>query len=321
MISQKRLVGLKTSVLSKQDRRPWRKKHRKALLVAGLCLLALSIVSGVIGYPALAGRYRLDMAQAQTGAQELKEGIALLRALPSHPFDTKAVSTAQRDFGDALSIFSRLSDDLNRVPDMLTLVPVAGARLSAAKHLLPLALDAAQAGLAGCMVIGTLTGRLHNPLNKNAGLNMSDMAGLGHNLQVIKTALNKAIGQLSQVQPGDLQLELGLGKMVGEFRAYIPLIQQVIGQVTSLFTVMPALLGIGTPTNYLIEILDSTELRPGGGFIGNYGIVTLTGGQVRSVHVTDTYLLDYTYDRTHFIQRPYGWFTLAYKTGWGLRDS
>ncbi len=321
MISQKRLVELKTSVLSKQDRRSWRKKNRKALLIAGLCLLVFSIISGVIGYPALTGRYREDMTQAQTGAQKLKEGIALLRTLPARPFDTRAVSTAQRDFGDAFTIFSRLSDDLNRVPDVLTLAPGVGARLSAAKHLLPLALDAAQAGLAGCMVISSLAGRLQNPLNKNAGLSMSGMAGLGRNLQVIKTALNEAIGQLSQVQPADLQLEPGLGKMIGEFRAYIPLIQQGIGQVTSLLTVMPELLGIGTPANYLIEILDSTELRPGGGFIGNYGIVTLAGGQITSVKVTDTYLLDYTYDRTHFIRRPYGWFTLAYKSGWGLRDS
>ena len=321
MISQKRLAGLKTGVPGKQERRPGRKRPRKALLVAGLCLLAFSMVCGVIGYPALDGRYRQDMAQAQTGAQELKEGITLLRALPHDPFNTKAVSEAQRDFGDALTLFSRLSDDINRVPDMLTLVPVAGSRLSAAKHLLPLALEAAQAGLAGCMVIGTLAARLHNPLNKNAGLTMSDMAVLGRNLQIIKTSLDEAVGQLNQVQPGDLQLEPGLGKMVGEFRAYLPLIQQGVEQVTSLFPVMPALLGIGKPTNYLIEILDSTELRPGGGFIGNYGITTLTGGQVKSAQVTDTYLLDNAYDRTHFIPRPYGWFTLAYKPGWGLRDS
>jgi hypothetical protein len=321
MIIQKQLVGLKSSVLSKQHRRSGRKRPRKALLVAVLCLLAFSIVAGVIGYPALDGRYRQDMVQAQTGAQELKDGIALLRTLPSHPFDTEAMSKAQRDFGDALTIFSRLSDDLNRVPDVLTLVPVVGARLSAAKHLLPLALDAAQAGLAGCVVIDTLAQRLHSPLNKNAGLTMADMPTLGSNLQVIKMALNEAIGQLNQVQPGDLQLDAGLGKIFGEFRTYLPLIQQGIGQVTSLFSLMPTLLGIGTPANYLVEILDSTELRPGGGFIGNYGIVTLTGGQITSVHVTDTYLLDYTYDRTHFIHRPYGWFTLAYKSGWGLRDS
>ena len=41
-----------------------------------------------------------------------------------------------------------------------------------------------------------------------------------------------------------------------------------------------------------LEVLDSTELRPGGGFIGNYGIATFSGGRLTAAHITDTYLLD-----------------------------
>ena len=321
MITRKQFVDVKSVVPVKQDTRPRRKRPRRVLLIAGLCLLVIGSVVSMIGYPALSSRYRQDMAQAHVGAQELKEGIDLLRALPANPFDTKSLGQAQRDFSDALAIFSQLGDDLNRIPDTLTLLPVAGARLSAAKHLLPLALDVARAGLAGCQVIGALTQRLHNPLSKDTGLTQVDMAALGRNLRVIELALKEAAAQVSQVQPGDLQLEPGLGKMLDEFRAYLPRIQQGISIVTSLFPVLPSLLGIGTPANYLIEIMDSTELRPAGGFIGNYGIVTLAGGQVTTVRVSDTYLLDYTYARNHHIYRPYGWFTLAYKPGWGLRDS
>src|SRR6202023_2724340 len=115
----------------------------------------------------------------------------------------------QRDFSNALTIFSRLNDDLNRIPDILTLVPVAGGRLSAAKHLLPLALEAAQAGLAGCLVIGVLAQRLHNPLTGSSGLTLADMTALGRNLQVIKITIQEAPSQISQVQPGNLQLEHG----------------------------------------------------------------------------------------------------------------
>src|SRR5690349_16388712 len=321
MITRKQFVDMKTAIPGKQDRQFRRKKPRRVLLIAGLCLLVIGIVGSAIGYPALSGRYRTDMAQAHVGAQELKAGIDLLRALPANPFDTKGLNQAQQDFSDALAVFARLGDDLDHIPDLLTLVPVAGARLSAAKHLLPLALDAARAGLAGCQVVGTLTQRLHNPLSKGMELTPADMTALGRNLQIIELALNGAAAQLNQVQPGDLQLEPGLGKMLDEFRAYLPRIQQGMSQVASLLPVLPALLGIGTPANYLIEIMDSTELRPAGGFIGNYGIVTLTGGQLTAVRATDTYLLDYVYNRTHFIHRPYGWFTLSYKNGWGLLDS
>lgn len=321
MITRKQFVDVKSDMHVKQGKQFRRKRFRKILLIATLCLFAFVIAGSAIGYPALSSRYRQDVAQAQVGAQKLKEGIDLLRALPSNPFDTKTLNSAQGDFSDALGIFSRLGDELNRVSDVLTLIPVAGARLSAAKHLLPLALDAARAGLAGSQVIGALTQRLHTPLSKSAGLTGADMSTLGRNLQVIALALNAATAQVQQVQPGDVQLEPGLGKLLDEFRAYLPRIQQGLSQVMALFPVLPSLLGIGTPANYLIEILDSTELRPAGGFIGNYGIVTLSGGQVSAMHITDTYLLDYTYDRTHYIYRPYGWFTLAYRSGWGLRDS
>src|SRR5579859_785397 len=218
MITRKQFVDVKSDIHVKQGKQFRRKRLRKILLIAALCLFVIGIAGSAIGYPALSSRYRQDVAQAQLGAQKLKEGIDLLRALPSNPFDAKTVNQAQRDFSDALGIFSRLSDELNRVPDVLTLIPVAGARLSAAKHLLPLALDAAQAGLAGSQVIGALTQRLHNPLSKIAGLTQADMAALGRNLQVVDLALNEAAAQVSQVQPGDLQLEPGLGKMLDEFR-------------------------------------------------------------------------------------------------------
>jgi len=83
------------------------------------------------------------------------------------------------------------------------------------------------------------------------------------------------------------------------------------------------LLGISTPAYYLIEILDSTQLRPGGGFIEDYGFATLIGGRLSAAHITDANLLD-----THFaatgqtlpLPPAYRWFDSA-SSSWGLRDS
>jgi hypothetical protein len=89
--------------------------------------------------------------------------------------------------------------------------------------------------------------------------------------------------------------------------------------------VMSTLLGIGTPVHYLLEILDSTELRPGGGFIGNYGIATLSGGRLTSARITDVDLLDKPFKFAgHTIPYPhaYSWFAhyLA-PASWSFRDS
>ena len=318
MISQEQLVGVQTHVIRR--RRPRRKKSRKALLIIFLLVCGIALPS--IAYPLLSNRYHQDVALAYTGARELEGGMALLRTIPHDIFDTKAVSGAKQDFKDALTIFSRLNGDVNLIPDVLTSAPGFGSRLRAAKHLLPLALDAAQAGFSGCTIINTLISRLHSPLSKSSGLSMSDFTALNQNLQNISMALAQAVEQVKQLQPEDLLLNPSLGKMLSEFHTYLPLIQQGVDQATAFFSVLPQVLGLGTPAHYLVEILDSTELRPAGGFIGNYGIVTLAGAQITSAQVADTYNLDNSYKLTHpHVPFPpvYAWF--PFRGHWGLRDS
>jgi len=324
MLSQRQFISLQTGVPHKHVKRSRRKKPRKGFLVICLFLIMFGIALPVIGYRVLDDRYQQDIVQAHAGAKQLEAGIALLRTLPHSSFNTKDVSTAQQDFKGALAVFSQLNGDVNLIPDVFTSLPSLGSRLHAAKHLLPLALDVATAGLAGCNIISTLVSRLHNPLNKASGLTMPDMTALGLNLQQIRMALAQAVGLVSQLQPGDLLFDPGLSKMIGEFHTYLPFIQQISGQADGLLSVLPEMLGIGQPAHYLVEILDSTELRPAGGFIGNYGIVTLDGGQVTTAQVTDTYLLDNSPKRTRHVAVPgdYAWFPFSRGWwGWGLRDS
>ena len=324
MISQEQLADMQTARHPLIKRRARRKKprRRRVLLLLFLLLMVFGIALPAIGYPLLTNRYHEDVALAYTGAKDLQGGIGLLRTLQHDYFNTKTVSGAQQDFGNALSIFSRLNGDVNLVPGALS--SIVGPRLNAAKHLLPLALDAAQAGVAGCAMIGTLTSRLRNPMGKGAGLTMADYAGMKQNFSDMESALAQAIEQVKQVQPEDVQVNPSLGKMLGEFHTYLPLIQQGVNQASAVVAVLPQLLGLGTPAHYLVEIMDSTELRPSGGFIGNYGIVTLSGGQVTSAQVTDTYILDKVYKLTHrhtALPSNYGWFPFTSSWGWGLRDS
>ncbi len=271
-------------------------------------------------YATLAEKYHQDTAQAHTGALELEKGLSLLQTLVHDPFNTKTASGAQQNFKGALAIFTKLQSDLALIPNALDAAPVFGTRLSAAKHLLPLALDVAQAGLAGCNVITIFSVRLRDSLHQKSGLTLADWASLSQNLQYIKTMLSQAVGLVYQLSPQDLQVVPGAGKLISEFHARLPLIQQVIAQAGVLISVLPSILGIGKPSYYLIEILDSSELRPGGGFIGNYGIVTLTGGQFASAHVIDTYLLDRSFEQKKSpVPSAYSWFPLA--SVWGLRDS
>src|SRR5260370_27533013 len=259
--------GVQTTTRHRRKRYRRSRPKKWLYILVGICLFlsALGIGLSIIEYPVLDNRYHKDLALAYTVAQDLQAAIALLQTIPHDLFNTKIVVDARHNFTDALTAFTQLNNHLTSIPDVLTFIPIYGTRLNAAKHLVPLAIDVAQAGLAGCTIVSTLTSRFHDPLNK--GLTLSDITVLNQNLLQIEMILNQAIKQVDQLQPEDLQIDPRLGKMVSEFRIRLPLLEAFL-------SVAPAVFGIGKPAYYLVEMLDTAELRPGGGFIGNYGIAT-----------------------------------------------
>src|SRR5205823_2836847 len=132
-------------------------------------------------------------------------------------------------------------------------IPVYGARLSAALHLLPIAIELSQTGITGCNVLALLISRLHNSLSTGEqGLTMVDFSTIEKDFQQIKATLALVIEQINHLQPADLQVDPGIGNAFATFRKDIPGLENWLDVAEKLFPVVPTLLGIGAPTNYLI---------------------------------------------------------------------
>jgi len=311
-----------------KDKQPmkgkWQKSKKFYILVISFVLLCI-VGSGlsVVAYPTFNASYHHELSLAQVGVQHLHTAETLLKALPKNPFDARSVNQAQHEFAAGLTAFVQVDNDLKTLPGISTFIPVYGVRLRAALDLLPVAIELSQAGVTGCDLLNLIISRFHDPLNTHVqGLTMADFSVMEKDFNQIKTSLDLLVDQINHLQPGDLQVDPRLGKYFATFQKDMPQLQTWLDAVGKLLPVAPTLLGIGTPTNYLIEVLDSTELRPGGGFIGNYGIATLSGGRLTAAHITDTYLLDYAfYAQGHRIHYPsaYTWFDLS--SSWSLRDS
>lgn len=52
------------------------------------------------------------------------------------------------------------------------------------------------------------------------------------------------------------------------------------------------IVGSGSPKNYLVLLQNNTELRPGGGFIGNFAEIAFADGKLNSISVEDIYNID-----------------------------
>lgn len=75
----------------------------------------------------------------------------------------------------------------------------------------------------------------------------------------------------------------------------------------------------GQERRYLILLQNTMELRPGGGFLGQYGIVKIKNGEVTSVLVEDANLLDERIGAK--IAPPYPFKAMMQIKKWKLRDS
>jgi HPt (histidine-containing phosphotransfer) domain-containing protein len=305
----------------------WRdtKYPSRKILLIGMLLIILggSILSG-IGSWVYTAAYRGDLPLAKVGAQHLQKAEMFLAELRQNPFDAEHVALAQQEFGAALQSFTRVNRDLQFIPGISAFLPIYGNRIHAALHFVPLAIAISQAGISGCNLLNLLIARLHNPFNAQAsGITMADLSFIAQSLHTIQTALTTVSNEANQIQPSDLQFAPGMSKYMNILHTDLPMLQTWIADIEQLLPAAQQLLGIDTPVNYLIEILDSTELRPGGGFIGNYGIATLSNGLLTDTHITDTDLLDHPFSEAGGgIPFPpqYRWFDIALGN-WGLRDS
>jgi hypothetical protein len=69
-------------------------------------------------------------------------------------------------------------------------------------------------------------------------------------------------------------------------------IEEAMPDIKKLLTVLPPALGDPTPKTYLILFQNDKELRPTGGFLTAYALMTVEGGKITSVTSDDMYKLD-----------------------------
>ncbi|MBI2952744.1 MAG: DUF4012 domain-containing protein [Chloroflexi bacterium] len=86
---------------------------------------------------------------------------------------------------------------------------------------------------------------------------------------------------------------------------------------------LPVLLGVGEEKTYLVLLQDSGEIRPTGGFIGNYGIIGVSNGHISRQQFADVYTLDWPYYYSGKSSPPASMFAryMPESTFWALRDS
>lgn len=101
----------------------------------------------------------------------------------------------------------------------------------------------------------------------------------------------------------------------------LPKAKEMIDHVLPMLRIVPKIVGFEQPESYLFLLQNNNELRPTGGFIGTYGILTLQDGEIKEFQTDNVYNLDRSTQPILKTPSPEPIVKYLEQANWSLRDS
>ncbi len=352
--------SLKKSKMSKKQRNPYvqfaiwarsgfssaklptKKAINIVLLTTILGALILSVISPAVtaykDYKTLTGLIKNGEASLIAAFTEIGFSTKTSTASAT-PVTPQQMQIAQNDVNAALADFTELHARLSSPDYILQLgmgLPNIGSVLKTAVPLTQIAVDAVIMVGKGLPTFAALAKLLKtSPLStstttQNSGplLTSQDIATMQNFILSAAPQVNDILAVLSQTPPSDIIAAIGkfsskYAADIGPFLALAPQLPNALATVSQFLQIAPSVLGITNgPVGYLMMTLDNSELRPIGGFQGQYAFITVNGGRVGHISLQDVYLLEPTFEGFNNMtpQTEYWWLN-ASGEGYSLRNS
>jgi hypothetical protein len=269
---------------------------------------------------------------ARDGINQLmsvKDLFAAAKDDPMGTLDTEKLQSAKTSFKKAESNFLQLQQIVER-QDIQQLVnqvsPDYAKQLNGARHLIRVALDVSRMGMeltdVGIIGANILHGSpLADDQNQAPLISVDNATTISGTLTHTLFYMDDIQKEMGQVKLEDLPISKQQGKQMTDMLEQMPGLRSKLVEMQSQLTPLFWLLGVGKERRFLIQTMDRGELRPGGGFTGLFGVLTVNNGRVSPFSLRDVLLIDYGGNDVA-IGRPapaeYRWMNFG---NWGLRDS
>src|SRR5579884_1756546 len=318
-----------------QKRKRLRAILATSLIAALLILVALPAALGLAAYSA----YSNVRGVAMDGVDRLLKVKTILSVAKSDPLaalDVTKLQQAQAEFKGAESDFVQLEQLLNRPGIQATVnqfSPKYGSELAMAQRLVRVGLDVSRMGNEVSNVALMGANLLHSsPLSSSSNkplITVADVSSIEGALVHALYYIDDIQAQMSQVPLQDLPISTSQKAELAAVMPLLPKARDYIVQVQGMVGLVAWLLGVGQPRRFLVQTLDSAELRPSGGFAGQYGILQIQDGRIAPFTLRDVALLDYAGNGSELVSNGPGlgrsappqyrsWMNFGY---FGLRDS
>jgi len=299
--------------------------HRKRRLTKVLLVIAGIVGVGVlISYFAVVAPVKRIMVSARKVEATAKGVTPFLKA--------QDLAGTKDHLGKVKADLDVLKSDLNRL-SWTKVVPVArdyyldGERgLIAADEMLKaggVAIDAITpyADIIGLKGVGS-TGDGAKTAQDRINFIINTLDKIKPSLSDIGSHLEAARVQMDQINPSRYPEEFRGIKLRSQLTQGIALIDQastLVNDAKPLLESAPYMLGLDSPRRYLVIFQNDAELRPTGGFMTAYAVLSIDKGKISTIHSDDIYALDAKFTKRIPAPEPIKKY-LPLVPYWNLRD-
>jgi hypothetical protein len=299
------------SKIIQKYRRKGRGTQKQSKRVRSFRWLSLAIVSMLLLATALPFCLGLVAYSIYTNVRDLAlDGVnhlltvntllSLTKNDPTSALEAGKLHQSQEEFRKAEDDFVQLQQLVNRsdVQSAITqFSPDYANQLLMAKHLVQAALDVSRMGyeICGVALIGAnilhglpLAGESAKPL-----ITPTDVEAIEGVVEHALYYIDDIQVQMSQVQLQALPISDKQKAQLAKVLEQLPKVHDLITQYKGLIGPAAWLLGVGQPRRFLVQTMDDAELRPGGGFTGQYAVLQIQDGHMGTLSLRDVALIDY----------------------------
>lgn len=299
-----------------------------AVVAALLLALLVPVVAGIAAYSAYTS-IRGVALDSVTHLMNVKALLPISKSDPLAVLNAPKLQQARAELLKAQSDFLQLQQ-LAQQPGMQATIeqyaPQYAGKLVMAQHLVQVGIDATQMGneLIGVALMGAnilhaspLATGSTQPLVTPADISSVE-AAMTHSLYYIDDIRQ----QMAQVSLNDLPISATQQQELLAALGLLPKVQSYILQGQGLVGLASWLLGVGQERRFLVQTMDRAELRPGGGFTGQFGILDIKSGRMAPFSLQDVTELDYAGNGAELGRQAPAQYSMWMNFGnWGLRDA
>lgn len=254
--------------LGEAGERPPRRRRRRRLL---FWLIPVVVILALAGAAFWVGSRALQAKDLLTGAQPVAHRIEAA-ALSG---DTAAIQSDLADLtARAHKAASLTSDPVWRAAEI---VPVVGANLTAVRKAAALVKDVADSAVTP-LATTAATVNLHTLVPSKGGIDVAALAKASATLDSARVALDRAAASAATISTAGTLPEVK--SAVGKLVTLVTTTSRTVDSLSTAARILPPMLGIDGPRNYLLLSLNNSQLRSAGGIPGAFAVITADKGRI-----------------------------------------